>query len=181
MRTSIRAGLAFAVALTLPFAGCNNATPPAPPVAQDSDAHDDHDHAAHDDHGHDHDAHAHGPHEGELVELGGGKFHGEVVHQHDDHLVIVYLLGGDAKTAAPVAATEVSVNLMVAGKPSQFKIPAAPDAADPTGTSSRFELKDEALCDALDAADANARLNAEIDGQAFTGEIAHHGHEGHDH
>jgi hypothetical protein len=181
MRTSIRIGLACAVALTLPFAGCNNAPPPAPPVAQNGDAHDDHDHAAHDDHGHDHDAHAHGPHEGELVELGGGKFHGEVVHQHDEHLVIVYLLGADAKTATPVAATEVSVNLMVAGKPSQFKIPAAPDAADPAGKSSRFELKDEALCDALDAADAKARLNAEIEGQAFTGEIAHHAHEGHDH
>jgi len=97
-------------------------------------------------------------------------------------MVTVYLFDEFLKKATPVATESITINLTVDGKPSQFKLPAAPDASDPAGTSARYELKDAALCDALDAAGVDARLSVMIQGQAFTGTIDHGGHDHeHDH
>jgi len=158
------------------LSGCNRpaATPPAstPQAAEGADS------AAHDDEL----AHELGPHDGELVELGGGEFHAEVVHEHDAHSITVYLLDAFAKASAPVSSEELAVNVTVDGVPRQFKLPAMAEEGDPTGKSSRFQLVDEALCDALDAAGAEARVSVMIDGQSFSGSMRHaeHDHDGHD-
>lgn len=168
----LRGGVAaFSVAIAISLSGCNqqpSQVAPAPP--EDASAEESHDHDAH------------GPHDGDIVELGGGEYHAEVVHDHDAQTVTVYLFDEFLQKAAPVAAEAITINLTADGKPSQFKLPAAPETADPAGSSARFELKDAALCDALDAAGVDARLSVMIQGQAFTGTIAHAGHDQeHDH
>lgn len=166
---------------TLALSACTNDTK-QPPVAGNSATEAGHEHAGHD-HGDEHAGHEHGPHEGEMIELAGGKFHAELLHDHDTHTTTIYLLGEDAKTAAPIDAKELTMNVVVDGKPTQFSLPADAEASDPDGKSSKFELSDEGLCSALDTEGAKARLNAQIDGQAVTGDVPEHGHdhEGHRH
>jgi hypothetical protein len=60
-----------------------------------------------------HEGHAHpseGPHHGDLVELGNEEFHAEVVHG-DAGSVTVYILDSSAKTAVPIDATELAINI----------------------------------------------------------------------
>uniref|UniRef100_A0A7C2P8B3 Uncharacterized protein n=1 Tax=Schlesneria paludicola TaxID=360056 RepID=A0A7C2P8B3_9PLAN len=131
-----------------------------------------------------HDDHAHpteGPHHGDLVELGNEEYHAEIVHGGSGE-VTIYVLDSGATKAVPIEATEVTINLSHEGEAEQFKLPAAPDAGDPDGKSSRFTLKDEHLAEDLDAEGAVAKLVITINGKQYTAKIEHdHGHEGHDH
>jgi hypothetical protein len=126
-----------------------------------------------DDHDHDH-AHGHGakgPHGGTIIEFGDERYHAELVHDDAAHTTTIYLLGEGAKGAVPVAAEDLKLNLLVAGKPQQFSLKAAAEAADPAGRASRFQSADAALCEALDAKGTTGRLNVEIEGKAFVGKL----------
>jgi len=132
-----------------------------------------------DGHGHDHGrAHAEtGPHQGQLIELGDEEYHAELLHDDATHRITIYLLDGKAEKCVPLAEAELTLNLVVAGKPTQFRLPAAPQADDPTGRSSRFEAVDPKLCEALDDKQTKGRLNVTIAGKPFAGEIAPHEHD----
>ena len=122
-----------------------------------------------------HEGHAHpseGPHHGDLVELGNEEFHAEVVHG-DAGSVTVYILDSSAKTAVPIDATELAINISHDGNAEQFKLPAEREATDPEGKSSRFSIKDEELAKDLDDHDASAKLVVMIDGKSFSGQIKH--------
>jgi ABC-type oligopeptide transport system substrate-binding subunit len=126
-----------------------------------------------------HDEHSHaseGPHHGDLVELGNEEYHAEIVHSEAGS-VTVYILDSTAKTAVPIEATELMINISHDGKAEQFKLAAERDASDPEGKSSRFSLKDEELASDLDSHDAAAKLVVMIDGKSFSGRIEHQ-HEG---
>jgi hypothetical protein len=148
------------------FAGC--AKPDAAEVKQASAAHE---------HGHGEE----GPHHGQLIELGEEEFHAELMHDDANQKVTVYVLDHKAQAGVPIGASEIMVNLIVSGKPIQFAIPAVPDSSDPSGKSSRFELANKDLSDALDSKDMVARLSLTIEGKAYTGMIGPHDHEGHSH
>ena len=122
--------------------------------------------------GHDHAHPTEGPHHGDLVELGNEEFHAEVVHGEAGS-VTVYILDSAAKTAVPVDATELTINITHDGKAEQFKLPADRDTADPEGKSSRFSLKHDKLASDLDSHDAAARLVVMINGTSYSGKIAH--------
>lgn len=158
---------------TMLFVGCTDqpgAENASPKPTTSAEAHDDHDHG-----------HAsEGPHHGSLIELGNEAYHAELVHS-DDGAVTIYILDGSAKTAVPIEAEDVTVNLTHGETAEQFKLPAKPDTSDPSGKSSRFELRDEELASDLDAEGANARLVVTIDGKQFTGKIAHDHDHGHEH
>lgn len=62
------------------------------------DEHEDHDHAAHG-----------APHGGEVLDLGGGAAHLEIIHDHDGGSMTVYVLGADLKTPVSVEAPVVSL------------------------------------------------------------------------
>lgn len=171
-----RGTAAAVITTTLLLSGCGGASnsgapAPSPSPSQVSEE------------GHDHE-HAHpteGPHHGDLVELGNEEFHAEVVHG-DGGEVTVYILDSGASKAVPIDATELTINLSHEGEAEQFKLPAAPDATDGEGKSSRFTLKDEHLAEDLDAKGAVAKLVVTINSKQYTGKIEHaHGHEGHDH
>lgn len=126
-----------------------------------------------------HKEHAHpsvGPHHGDLVELGNEEYHAEVVHGESGS-VTVYILDSGAKTAAPIDASELTINISHDGKAEQFKLPAERDASDPEGRSSRFSVKDEKLAKVLDDHDAAAKLVVMIDGKSYSSKIEH-SHEG---
>jgi hypothetical protein len=126
--------------------------------------------------GHEHNHPTEGPHHGDLVELGNEEYHAEVVHDDDAGSVTVYILDGSAKSAVPVDATEVTLNVTHEGQPEQFKLAASPDAGDPAGKSSRFTLTNKELLEHLDEAGATAKLALTIDGKSYSGEVEH-GHE----
>jgi len=115
-----------------------------------------------------------GPHKGVLVELGDHEYHGEVVHDEKTNIVTVYMLGGDAKTPAPISAKTVTVNLSHDGSPEEFTLDARPDKNDPMGKSSRFVTQGSELGEHLDLDDVtNRRLVVEIDGTSYSGAIKH--------
>src|SRR5690348_2937222 len=102
---------------------------PVPPV-KPAEAHDDHAHGA-------------GPHGGAIGDLGGGAYHFEFTVDHGKHQAIIYILGGDAKTPAPVKADKLQLALkepMI-----QVELVANSLAGEPAGTSSRFVGHDDAL------------------------------------
>jgi hypothetical protein len=159
--------------------GCSGG---ASPMNADSHAADkDHHEGGGHDHGHEHAHPAEGPHHGQLIELGKEEYHAELTHDDASRTVAIYVLDNEAKAAVPIEAKEVTINLVVGGKPSQFTLPAAPQESDPAGQASRFQLADEKLCESLDAEGATGRLNLEIGGKPFTGEVAHHDHADHKH
>lgn len=127
-------------------------------------------------------AHAHpseGPHHGDLIELGNEEYHAEMTH--DAKSITIYILDSSAKTAVPIEATELTINLLQDGKPAQHKLTATPAATDPTGKSSVFSLKQADLVKAIESHDAAPKLNVTIDGKAYRGEIKHSHDHDHDH
>lgn len=131
-------------------------------------------------HGHDHGAgeHAeHGPHEGQLIELGKEEYHAELVHDDKTHTITIYLLDGKAKEAVTSDAAELTINLVVDGKPEQFALPATPQDGEAAGKVSRFQLVSEPLCKALDSKEVKGRLNVKLGDQTFAGDLAPHAHE----
>jgi hypothetical protein len=137
-------------------------------------------------HDHDHDHAEEGPHGGHIIELGAENHHAELMHDEATHKVGIYLLGGDAKSAAPIEATSVTINVSADGQPAQYELPAVPQAGEAAGKSSYFELVSEPLCDVVcgesEKPNTNARLSLQIDGKPYVGmiETAPHDHD-HDH
>jgi len=132
---------------------------------------------------HDHEHAAKGPHGGGIVELGEEEYHAEVVVDHDSQSLIVYLLGKDAKTSEPVAATEVSIALE--GKDALI-LKADPQKDDGEGKASKFALVDHDLVHALmDKGFMHGDLRISIGDKPYLGHIDYHmdgsSHEGHDH
>jgi hypothetical protein len=138
--------------------------------------------AAHDDHAHDH-GHE-GPHGGHIVELGTEEHHAELTHDDEAHRIGIYLLGSDAKTAAPIDAESVTINVSVDGQPSQYVLSAVAQPGEPAGKASYFELVSEPLCAVVcgesEGAKSHARLSLTISGKPYVGLIKTEAHE-HDH
>lgn len=161
---------AIACGLTLTL-GCGEAPKPATETVH-------HEGDGHTDHGAPEAGHPEaGPHNGHLIELGKEEFHAELLHDDATHTITLYVLDGSATKMIPLAEKELTINLVADGKPTQFKIPATPQADDPSGQSTRFELVDETLCKALDDPKSKARLMLTIDGKQFSGDMAHHDHD----
>lgn len=126
-----------------------------------------------------HDHPSTGPHGGELIELGEEEYHAELVHEND---VTVYFLDGSAKSAAPIEAAEIVINVSHDGKAEQFRLTAQGDAGDPAGKSSRFVSSDAELLADVKGEDAEVELVVAINGKQYRGALEHeHGEEGHDH
>jgi hypothetical protein len=132
--------------------------------------------------GHAHEHPSQGPHHGHLIELGNNEeYHAELVDDHGTHTVTIYLLDGAATGAVTSADPELAINLVVDGRPAQFALPAVPQDGDPAGGTSRYQIVDKALCDALHADKTTGRMNVTIAGKVFVGQIEHHAHGEHAH
>ncbi len=153
-------------ALALFLAGCISSSQPAVEKGKASS--------------HEHDHAAEGPHHGHLIELGGGKYHAELVHTETDHNVTVYLLDESTKNPVATSATELKLNLVVDGKPEMFSLPATPAEGEEAGRASKFSAVDEKLCGLLHG-DVKGRVNVMIDDKEFVGDLTHDDHDHGDH
>jgi len=125
--------------------------------------------AAHDDHDH----HGAGPHGGTIGEWGGGAYHIEFTVNHDKQESTVYVLGGDAKTPAPIKTAKM---LLTVNEPSfQVELVAQPLDNETDGTSSRFVGQHESLGKVQEFAGS---ITAEVDGTPYAGDFKEEaGHE----
>jgi len=168
------------VAMTF-LAGCGGSEEPAPttpsaqPPAQTEEG----------DHGHPHSegeqahgGHGAGPHDGTLADWGGGKFHVEFTVDHDKKESVVYILGGDEKTAEPVKAGNVL--LSITDPEFQMELTPQPLEGEADGMCSRFVGTHESLGIVREFAGS---ISAEVDGTPYVGEFAEeaHGAGGHSH
>jgi hypothetical protein len=178
MRVSNANGWLFAAALvSAALLGCSSKTAPGTAASPNAEQH-------HEGDGHDHGHGKHsdtGPHGGHLIELGQEAYHAELIHDEKTHQVTVYILDGQAKQSVSISQPELTVNMMVAGSPKQFKLAAVSQANDLPDRASCFQAENEELCDALCESGAKGRLNVNIEGKQFVGEIEHHDHDGHAH
>ena len=90
-------------------------------------------------------AHSHGagPHGGAVADWGGGEYHVEFTVDHDARQATVYVLGGDAKSPAPIGAE--SLQLSISEPVFQVDLAPAPQAGDDAAASSRFVGQHENL------------------------------------
>jgi hypothetical protein len=124
-------------------------------------------------------AHAHpteGPHQGALIELGREDYHAELVHDDATNTVTIYILDGAAKDAVAIEAKQLTLNLLVGGKPQQFQLVSMPQSDDPEGRCSAFGCTSEPMCKAIDAKGTTGRLNVEVSGKRFVGKLGGHLH-----
>ena len=164
--------LGTAVCLGL-LAGCASETPDQTAVRQPAQQADDP--AGHGHEGH----HKQGPHQSQIVDLGEGDYHAELIHDEKSHTITVYILDDSGEKTTAIEAEELTVNLVHDGKPQQFKLAASPDDGDPQGKSSRFVSDDEELGEHIDAEDADARIVVKVAGRSYTGSLDHD-HNGHE-
>ena len=122
-----------------------------------------------------------GPHGGHVIDLGSGEYHAELTHDDTTKSVAIYLFDAELKKPVTTTEQEITINLTVDGKPQEYKLPAAPQAEDAKGESSRFELKDDKLVDAWDAPKSTGRVRVNIGGKSYSGDIEAHEHGEHKH
>jgi hypothetical protein len=166
------AALCIALAASI---GCGG---PAANMAAKSDAGHGHDHAKDKDHGHDH-GHDHagpsgGPHGGTVADWGGGKYHVEFTVDHDQQTATVYILGGDAKTAAPLAAKDSELALTIREPAFEVRLKAAPLEGETGGKASRYTGKHASLGKVQEFAGS---IIGEIDGTPYSGDFKEEPHD----
>lgn len=166
-RFSLHASLLLTLTLAL---GCGEAAKPTPapatPPAVSTTP-------AKDDHGHKHAAHGAGPHEGAVADWGGGKFHVEFTVDHDKQEATVFILGDDEKTATPIKAATILLNI---NDPKfQVELAAAPLEGEAEGTASRFVGKHENLGKVQEFAGS---ISGEVDGTPYVGDFKEEPHAG---
>ena len=164
------------LAATFSAVGCSQA--PAPPKAPAKAAA-----AKGSDHGHSHDdgdhhGHGAGPHDGTLADWGGGKYHVEFTVDHDKKEAVIYVLGSDEKTAAPVKTGDGKLLLTIREPAFQVELAARPLAGEGDGTSSCYGGTHENLGIVREFA---GTISGEVDGTPFAGEFAEEPHGDHDH
>ena len=119
--------------------------------------------------GHDHAAHV-APHGGEILDLGGGAAHLEIIHDHDGGNMTVYVLGADLKTPIPVEAPVVGLEK----GPVQFTLTAIDPGPD--GKATAFKGSHEGL----KTDPWEGRIRVKIGDKTYQSALEGEGH-GHDH
>jgi hypothetical protein len=108
-----------------------------------------------------------GPHGGPLIEWGEEQYHVEFTVDRAKKRATVYILDGNAKKAAPIAAESVTLTL---SKPpaGQITLKAEPQDGDPKGQSSRFSGTDEKLAA---ESELEGEISATVGGTPFSGDF----------
>lgn len=166
----------LATACIFSFAGCKDATTPAPPTPEAKSSEDGaHVHADGTEHG-PHGGHGVGPHDGTVADWGGGKYHVEFTVDHDKQEGTVYILGSDEKSPVPIDAE--SIDLSITDPAMQVTLTAAPQDSDPAGKASRFVGNHEKLGVVQEYA---GTISGAIDGTPYSGDFKEEAHGDHAH
>jgi hypothetical protein len=126
-------------------------------------------------HSHSHDAQ--GPNNGDLLEIGRGEYHAELVVDEESQQVVLYLLDSRLKSYISIDAAFLVVNFKVGNKPVQVKLLPVPQDVDPKNLSSRFSLISPELFAALHDSKSDAKLSLRIGKKSYVSKLAHnHSH-----
>ena len=175
MTRQMRFSAAAIMAAAITAGGCTQApTPPQAKVKPTASKADDHGHA-HDDHHHEHGA---GPHGGTIADWGGGTYHVEFTVDHNKKEALVYLLGADMKTPAPVKTGDGMLLLTIREPSFQVELSALPLPDETDGKASRYGGAHEKLGIVREFA---GTISGEVDGTPFAGDFAEEAHGDHDH
>jgi hypothetical protein len=156
--------------------GCSQAPPPPQAPAKAAAVKDsDHGHS-HDDGGHH--GHGAGPHDGTLADWGGGTYHVEFTVDHNKKEAVIYVLGSDEKTAAPVKTADGRLLLTIREPAFQVELAARPLPGEAEGTSSQYGGTHENLGIVREF---SGTISGEVDGTPFAGEFVEEPHGDHDH
>lgn len=124
----------------------------------------------------------HGPNNGDLMEIGRGEYHAELVVDEESNQVAIYLLDSTLKSYISIDAAYLVVNFKVGSKPVQVKLLPVPQDADAKNLSSRFSLISPELFAALHDSKSDAKLSLRIGKKSYVSKLAHnHDHTGHNH
>lgn len=134
------------------------------------------------DHGHGSHGHgSHGPNGGDIVELGNEEFHAEVVVDESANRIDVFILGSDAETAKPIAASEITLSFTHGDEIEEFQLMASALDGEPDGQASKFTLTDEDAFEELHEHSEGATLTFTAGDQKLSGTFTHSHDHGHDH
>jgi hypothetical protein len=176
MTRQIGFSAAALIAAAITAGGCTQG--PAPPQAKpktSASKADDHNHTHDGDNHHEHGA---GPHEGTLADWGGGTYHVEFTVDHDKKEALVYLLGADMKTPAPVKTGDGTLLLTIREPSFQVELSALPLPGETDGKASCYGGTHESLGIVREFA---GTISGEVDGTPFAGDFAEEAHGDHDH
>lgn len=168
-RYALHASLLFTLTLAL---GCGEQPTPSPTSSPASTT------PTKDNHGHKHghSGHGAGPHDGTLADWGGGKYHVEFTVDHDKQEATVFILGDDEKTATPIKAATILLNI---NDPKfQVELAASPLDGEAEGASSRFVGKHESLGKVQEFA---GTISGEVEGTPYAGDFKEEPHSDHGH
>ncbi|MCK6460707.1 MAG: hypothetical protein L6Q95_12540 [Planctomycetes bacterium] len=130
------------------------------------DGHGGHDHEAGEEHAH---AHGEAPHGGEILDLGNGAAHLEIIHDHDGGNMTVYVLGADMKTL--IAVEKPAVNIMTTGGPATVDLTPVEPGAD--GKAACWKGSHEGL----KADPWDGRIRVTIDGKTYQSPLEGEAHD----
>ena len=117
-------------------------------------------------------SHGAGPHGGPLAEWGAEAYHAEFTVAHAKQEVTVFILGGDAKTLAPITADKI---LLTIKRPKfQVELSATPQDSDPKGKASRFVGKHANFGKEQPFA---GTISGEVNGKPYAGDFKEAAHE----
>ena len=136
-------------------------------------------------HTHDH-AHQHGetgPNGGHLVELNGGEYHAEWLHDDESSTVTVILLDDKPEQEIAIDAEHVTIEVAAGGKRESYELKATALTGDvDVPQASRFELASPNLLVGLKMGEGvDVSLTVEIGDKKYVGTIEHQPHDEHDH
>lgn len=144
-----------------------------------------------DDHGHDHDGEGHPDHEGHeshdddhgshasprgghIIELGRDhQYHAELIDNHDDRSIMIYILDGKMKNLK-INAETASLTLISGDGAQTFELV---EVGKDDDQGSSFSVKDETAFELIKTDGVEGKLRVSIDGKPFTGTFKHHDHD----
>ena len=118
-----------------------------------------------------------GPHKGAIAEWGDHDYILEFTVDHDAKEATVYVLDGKAKDAKPIPSKTLTLSLKQS-PPVTFSLEAKPQTGDPSGQSSRFVGKHDAIAEKKEFA---GTLSGDVAGKKFSGAFKEGAHDDHKH
>ncbi len=161
--------------------GCDEPSTPQTSTQSTSDSsdhghgheHGDEDHQSHQSH----DDHGHGSHVsprgGQIIELGRShKYHAEMIDNHDDNSITVFILDGELKNLK-IDAPTISLTLISGDQSKTFELESA---GKPNDQGASFTVKDHAAFEMIETEGTEGKLRVSIDGKPYTGTFMHRDH-----
>lgn len=105
-----------------------------------------------------------------MADWGGGKYHVEFTVNHDRQEATVYILGSDARSAAPVKAEKLL--LSIADPRFQLDLLPKPRSGEPAGAASRFVGKHKNLGQVREF---GGTISAEVDATPYAADFQEEG------